>query len=184
MSLYIQGMSSCAVQEIACLGYHSSPEDAMMAFCRQTIKNSPDCSKNGGYSVYTYGQTPEGNQGHYTQGLGENYVFHGVEDSSFNTGYASRFAKFIEENKLGVVFGGEKVNNHRYHPDHKTQVFVWNPDRAAVFAWRDAHMLPPAALKPPVPQPPVVLPEPAASPIKPKAGEVAKKKNVPILEGM
>ena len=142
MSLYIQGMSTCAVQEIVSLSVHSSPLEAMMAFCRATIGDRGDCAPNGGYTAYSYGSANKDNKGNYTDGLGENYIFHGVENLTpygGNKGYASKFAAFLIENKLGNVHGGDPSRNHRYHPDHITRVFVFNPDREAVFAWWGDH---------------------------------------------
>ncbi len=136
--LYIQGMSTCAVQEIVGISYHKTPQDAMVHICQQTLGKG-DCAPNRGYGI------PDlpGNKGMYCSGLGENYVFHGVEaytykganNSDDQVGYASRLAAFITENKLGKVVAGKKVANHRYHTEHHTRVFLWNPDREAVKAW-------------------------------------------------
>lgn len=134
----------------------------------------------GGYSSYSYGSKPDSlNKGSYADGLGENYVFHGVEsykgpDSIYNgeNGYASKFAAFIIENNLGDVFGGKAVNNHRYHTNHWTKVFVWNPDREAVKAWWEIR-------RPKAATPPIVIQNAAVVPIvAPAAVEVAKPKKV------
>lgn len=158
--LYIQGMSSCAVQEIVGICNFKNGKEIMVAFCKQTLGNKGDCRPNGGYSTYSYGAAKiAGNKGSYTDGLGENYVFHGVEKGNYYTsnGYASKFAAWITENKLGQVYGGDPVKNHRYHPDHLTRVFVWNPDREAVKAWWAENGGPP--IKPATPKAPVVLEE-------------------------
>ena len=148
MNCYIQGMSSCAVQEIAGISSHNSSEEVMTYFCKQALKQD-DCKSGRGYAIkkdklaeIEGTSKMEENQGMYSEGLGENYIFHGVErDASYPCGRnaASNFAKFITENNLGDVVGGQKVANHRYHPDHKTQVFIWNPDREAVKAWWLKH---------------------------------------------
>ena len=143
-------MSSCAVQEIVGVSTYLTSEECMMGFCQQVLGDKGDCLSNGGYSAYSYqrGRRNNGNIGPYTEGLGENYVFHGVEPAPSNkcfpkflgsSGYCSRFATFIMENKLGHVVSGQLVANHRYHPEHRTAVFLWNPDREAVKAWWRAH---------------------------------------------
>lgn len=190
--LYIQGMSSCAVQEIVGISEYRSPVEMMKAFCKQTLSNRGDCRPNGGYSAYGYfAHKIEGNKGAYTDGLGENYVFHGVEkykaDSYGETGgYASKFAAWITEQKLGNVHGGDPVSNHRYHPDHLTRVFVWNPDREAVKAWWAANGGPSpeaAAKRAPVVlaeadeilAAPIMAPEAAVEEAAPKVKMVEKK---------
>jgi len=175
MSLFIQGMSSCLVQEIVSLGSHKTPLEAMAQFCKQTIKNKKDCAPNGGYNAYNWSDEGSGNKGGYTEGLNEHYVFHGVENDKENyrgtkNGYASRFAAFITENNLGNVHGGDLAANHRYHTDHICQVFVWNPDRVAVFKWwadynKAAKEAAPAA------KPSITLTEAAVAPKANKKGK-------------
>lgn len=139
--LFVQGMSSCAVQEIAMIGGCGTAEMVMHHFCRKTLgMNVVEIAANKGYGLSVSDidkgkvdyDTP--NKGGYAEGLGENYVFHGVEPEK-TPGYGENFAKFIEDNKLGTVARGQKVINLRYHPDHKTQVFIFNPDREAVTGW-------------------------------------------------
>lgn len=143
---YIQGMSSCAVQEICyisddCRNAIDSGKAIMMAFCKQTLGMRPDVEKNGGYALNNgNGNKPNGNIGSYTEGLGESYIFHGVEGYGSKpptklTAYASKFAQFITDNKLGSVVGGEVVNNHRFHPENWVRVYIFNPDREAVKKW-------------------------------------------------
>lgn len=158
-------MSSCAVQEI--INIADRPLQLMLDFCRQVLGpgNHTDCRPNGGYSLNPgWGDKANGNKGSYTEGLGENYIFHGVEKDprykDANVGYATAFAAFITEHKLGNVVGGDTVSNHRFHPDHFTRVFIWNPDRQAVIAWwalNDPALktAPPAKAQ----QPPIVLAE-------------------------
>lgn len=141
--MYIQGMSTCAIQEMVSIRDHSTPEEAMKAFCRQTLGDVPDVKPNGGYGK----DNNYGNKGYYAAGLGENYVFCGVEDYHYKNenewkpkiGYASRLAAFIVENKLGHVAAGLPVTNWRYHPDHVTKAFIFNPDREAVKVWWSQH---------------------------------------------
>lgn len=180
---YIQGMSSCAVQEIVSLSEHLSPEAAFTAFCRQTIGDATeDCKPNDGYNYQE--QKDSGNKGSYTEGLGENYVFHGTEagcrklkhDGIYprdNDGYASRFAAWITENNLGAVHGGDPVANHRYHSHHICRVFVFNPNRPEVFKWWNSHR--PKQQAKPAPKKSMVLPEaPVVGP------EVAKAVKAPV----
>ena len=86
----------------------------------------------------------------FTEGLGDHYIFHGVErfagGGGYKLGYAGKFAAFITENKLGFIAAGKPQGNKRYHADHICQVFIWNPDHDAVYAWWNAHR--PATPKP------------------------------------
>lgn len=138
-------MSTCAVQEIVSIREEGSPESIMRKFCQKTIPSGVDCRANS----YPSERISE-NVGMYTSGLGENYIFHGVEKDVYadaKVGYATAFATFITKNKLGNVVGGQSVANHRYHPDHLTKVFIWNPDREAVFDWWNKHRPDAAAAK-------------------------------------
>ncbi len=141
MSLFVQGMSSCAVQEIVGLSYHNTAEDAMIRFCKQTLGTNGDCKPDQGYSKYNYGDrdTVSSNKGSYAEGLGENYIFHGPVLYGSKGDYCAKFAAYITENKLGDVVGGQAVINHRYHSSHKCRVYIWNPDRKAVIAFWEKH---------------------------------------------
>lgn len=123
------------------LSYHPTAELAMEQVCKQTIPAGVD-NVRGGWANDT--PAMEGNAGRYAQGLGDCYIFLGVEaDVETNErsyGYASRFAAFIEEHELGVVARGQKVFNTRYHPTYKTQAFIWNPNREKLVAWWSARL--------------------------------------------
>lgn len=159
--LYIQGMSTCAVQEMVGIGGYNTPKEVLIDFCRKTIARAGD----------KWNRPPEvgpgeaQNKGYYTEGLGENYVFHGTEggpkggprSTLYRDFYASKLAAYIMEEKLGPCYGGDPVINRRYHPDHCTRVFVWNPDGEALRAWWTKNN--PDAAKTVSPKPPVVIAE-------------------------
>jgi hypothetical protein len=139
VGLYIQGMSSCALQEIVALRSHPTALDAFRQFCAQTMgtKHKPRLGR--------YGSGVDGNIGSYTEGLGESYIFHGPvrEEDHAKVCTPTMFAAFILENKLGTVAEGQKVKNSRYHPHYHVQAFIFNPDMKAVKEWWDKNEPPP-----------------------------------------
>lgn len=63
------------------------------------------------------------------------YVFSGPCGTQGYTSYAQRFAEYLKQEKLGEVIHGEPVENKKYHPGRKGQVFIWIPDQKACTAW-------------------------------------------------
>ncbi len=131
--MYIEhGISCCAIHEIVSLGDHTNPTNAMKAFC----------SNLWGRGRYTYG------------GVDRNllaephsfYLFSGVErykvseeddDDDYRPEaikYASAFAKFIKENKLGRVRSSVGRYN-RNHPTHWVKAYIWAPDGKNLREW-------------------------------------------------
>ena len=148
MSLYLQGSSSCDMQEICMIGAHKTAEEAFVQFCKQSIGV-------GGDGHQYNGSRPTGNRGAYTGGLGETYVFHGPVDPGMYALVAPRFAAWIVEQGLGTCIAGEPKINRRYHPDHKCQTFIFHPDIPKVEAWWKAR--PENSLPKPVPPPQPVI---------------------------
>ncbi len=125
--------SCCAWQEISNLSQHPTPEDAMKSFCELNFGAAESRVKyhtmqslqNHLYSFYLFStavNTP------------------GTEKESsylpkFGTDYGSKFAKFIQENKLGTVVESPMMVNAAFHADHSNVVWIWAPDEAAIQKW-------------------------------------------------
>lgn len=144
MNIAIYGTSSCALQELTNIRYFSDPESIMLSFCKQTLGTATeDIKADGGYAHYVYNKPLPGNVGNYTNGLGDLYVFTGVEntwsDKEVSTTIHRRFAAWIEENDLGKITMSGLANNHRYHSTHWSRAYIWIPNRAKVFAWWKAN---------------------------------------------
>lgn len=132
MSTYFAG--SCACAAISSLSTQTDAYDAMYTFCKQNLGIKGSASKYGGI-VRSYSKLPANIAfvaGPEIPGKGH----------SSRTGwwkYGTEFAAFIEENKLGKVATPGPIINHAYHPDTTCQVWIWQPDQAAVEAWWDAN---------------------------------------------
>lgn len=53
--------------------------------------------------------------------------------------YASKFAKFIRENKLGRLVSLPAAPNTLNHPKHMVKVWLWAPDKKALLKWYQAN---------------------------------------------
>jgi len=72
------------------------------------------------------------------------YIFTGVERNEANhdayVGYASAFAAYIKQHRLGKVVKSDVESNHRIHPELFDQVFVWSPHHANLKKWVKKHV--------------------------------------------
>lgn len=119
---------SCAVSAIKNLGTHKNAVDAMTNFCRIELGN-PDGHFQKAYSklaaFYVFSAGPEVPKEHPN----------GSHHSKDWTRYGTEFAQFIADNKFGeIVTVGPKFNA-KHHPTTTAQVWLWNPDQAAVQEW-------------------------------------------------
>lgn len=130
LKTYFNG--SCAVSSIEKLGSHSGPVDAMRYFCNNELGKLNDfCKKYGTLAAfYTFVAGPE-------VPFGEPGGSH--HSSATWVKYGTEFAQFIRENKLGeVATVGPKIN-FKHHKTTTAQVWLWNPDQAALEAWWTAQ---------------------------------------------
>jgi hypothetical protein len=110
----------CAIQEIGSLcGYKGNPRLAMVDFCRESILRQVKYRGSTGSqdTIYSY------------------YLFSARVDSPNVATYGTQFAKFIEENGLGEVWGSSIRKNEAFHASHWNQVWIWTPDRAKILTW-------------------------------------------------
>lgn len=119
-------MQCCAFQEIANLGSHYSGEEAMEAFCK-TAWGTTTFTKYRGFNskpktLYCF------------------YVFSAPTGGFYTSArqYGHDFAKFIKDNKLGIVMESPKALNLAFHADHSNILWVWAPDSTAVWKWWEA----------------------------------------------
>lgn len=56
--------------------------------------------------------------------------------------YGTKFADYIEENKLGTLATCGSIENVKYHPGRKCQVWIWVPDMKALAKWWKENVLP------------------------------------------
>lgn len=110
--------SCCAIQDINGLQFHPSAEDAMIAFCQQTLLKPPVFGKS-------VGRPNE---------ISSFFLFTAAVKPSYKP-YGRDFKAFIETNKLGEVFESPLRPNRAWHPEHYNQVYVWMPDHTALKAW-------------------------------------------------
>lgn len=116
----------CAVEEIADLSYHSTPEEAMTEFI-EAIKEASDdrCDSNDPLLSM---EVP---------GL---ITFTGVvrcrhKDRDCKTGYGEAFAAFIRKNRLGTVTASAMRPNRINHPEHTVRLWVWAPSPRNLVRW-------------------------------------------------
>lgn len=120
--MYIRTLESCAIAEIDQLKSYPDSKAAMMAFCKQVFEggiwfrdNKEDKARPGAMISF--------------------YVF----SAPSNYPYGENFAKLIKEEKFGDVWASEPRLNKAYHPDHSNKMWVWTPDRDALFCWYNDH---------------------------------------------
>lgn len=140
--------NSCCIQEIAGLKvYAGKPEEAMKAFCKLNLK--PTGVKYHGFTaraktLYTF-----------------YYFTAAVKKQKGDDNYGTQFAKFIRDNKLGVLTPSPVKKNYGFHSDHFNQVWLWHPNLSALQKWSDEHAV--GVSTPPAPNVEVAPPKPIGS---------------------
>lgn len=130
-TLTMYSTQSCAMSEISGLSnYKDKPKLAMQHFCRLNIKET------------------EGLMYHRYQGLtGKMFAMYSFSAPVYKAGrsggeYGPQFAKFIKENKLGIVIQTPAVENEIFHPDHKNRVWIWVVNKENLKKWWKENPLP------------------------------------------
>ena len=128
--MYLNATSCCALQDIAGLKEHPTPEEAMQAFCENTIVRSDYDWNTGRYTK----------RGISRAKLHGHYIFTGVVGYKGNreggsVTYGPKFAAFIRKHQLGAVVAGKAEINRTNHPTHIVKVWVWTPNQVKVKAW-------------------------------------------------
>lgn len=119
---------SCAGGEIISLSTHSNATDAMIHFCK-TVLGLPGGVRTGFYKSKT---SPSYNC------TSAHYVFIAGPEEGTGRGwpkYGTEFAQFITDHKFGLVATLPPIKNRKYHPDTSCQIWIWQPDQAALEAW-------------------------------------------------
>jgi hypothetical protein len=119
MDVYLKKTECCAIQEIGGLNSHISAEDAMLAFCSQSLTKP---MRFGG----TIGQKDT---------LYSFYLFTAGVSQYYGNDYGSKFCSFIQEHGLGEVWASPQLVNAAFHKERKNQVWVWMPNLTAVKEW-------------------------------------------------
>jgi hypothetical protein len=124
VALYLNEMTSCAIQEIVGLSDYTKPEEAMQKFF---------------HLFYVTGKNK-----YAWQTLGGHYVFVGVEkitddEDDASVGYAEPFYQLIRTEGLGEVKKGPLAVSRPYHLNHLVRCYLWSPDEAALQAWGKKH---------------------------------------------
>lgn len=117
--MHLIGMNCCGVREIALLREIRNPESAMKEFLRQ-IAPEP---------YYCYAG----------EGMRRRDKFRYVIFTATKTGkYGTRFAKLIEDEKLGTLISTDYNKNP--NTGHLVKVWVWTVDHEALKAWKAKNM--------------------------------------------
>ncbi len=131
---------SCAVSAIEHLGMHTSPVNAMEAFCTQEL-GVPDGKWTMVFGVlasyYMFVAGPEVPSNHPN----------GSHHSKAWVRYGSEFAQFITENNLGQITTLGQKYNMKYHNTTTAQVWLWSPDQFEMEKWWAKHKGLPAPKK-------------------------------------
>lgn len=139
-----RSMDCCGTKELVLLSTHYSPFTAMLAFVSMW-KNGEDHSgfraaNSSMYSNYIFTaaiydrEVCEKTSGQHTHLL-KGKLWDKKLDMYFP--YGHYFAEFIEKNKLGKVVTLDSTINAAFHPDHKVQAWLWQPDPKAIQKWAD-----------------------------------------------
>lgn len=127
---YVSG--SCAGGEIISLSTHKDARDAMIFFCKQVL-GMPGGPQSGFYRSKTQ---PKFNctASHYVFIAGPEAVSDGPRPRVWPN-YGTDFAQYIIDNKFGLVATLPKTKNRKYHPETTCQIWIWQPDQAALETW-------------------------------------------------
>jgi hypothetical protein len=119
----------CGISEITSLSNHTTPEEAMVDFCKQVF---------GTYRQTGFGGLRRSNATYF-------YTYYMFTAAVYETGpyskrkYGQDFADFILNHGLGKVATIDAEVNFAFHADHKVQAWLWQPDRTTLAAWWTAH---------------------------------------------
>ena len=133
--MHVNPSLSCAFANIEGIGSYSNPVQALLTFCKSQLfistNASPFLTKKTElhfleptcfYSFSAGPEVPRGTPG--SSGHSKKWVRYGTE-----------LAAYIQENKLGEIATIGPRENKRYHPGCNCQVWLWHPDKDALFHW-------------------------------------------------
>lgn len=126
----IKSTDSCALYEIQSLSNHKSAQDAMEAFCRQSL----------GVVLTFRGEEDKAPN----KVLASCYLFSGLDTKG---SYAPAFASLIERESLGELITTPPLVNKAWHPERKNQLWFWMPRQDNLQDWWAAVQVAKAALE-------------------------------------
>lgn len=102
---------------------------------------SPRCAMKAFLKLVMIGKKTIWNQSPSNATIRPFYVFTaGDEEKDKAYGaYGTKFAAFIEKEKLGVVVSPGKFENRKNHPGRNCQAWLWHPDQPALERWWDKN---------------------------------------------
>lgn len=115
-----QGLDCCAVAELIDLSDHTSPEKAMLGFCRDYTDYQGKVDDVPAFIVFTG-------------------VVRFKSDKRSKVTYGPEFAKLIKAKHLGTVVESPARVNRCNHPDHTVKVWVWCPSIKGLNTWYSAN---------------------------------------------
>ena len=138
--MYIENSESCcAVKEIYDLRDHDGDSSkAMLEFCcLQRIYGGDGELSLASFYLFSGVERFIGNP--YPKPEGKSKWQIDEWKDLIKKRYASKFAKFIRENKLGRVVTLPGAPNRLNHPKHIVKVFLWTPNVEALTKWYQQH---------------------------------------------
>jgi len=125
------------MQEIDKLSsFQDDPKGAMISFCKDNL------GRPVVWKVRDSGGNDKG-------ALGALFSFYFFTAAVYHgkVSYGAKFAKFIEDEKLGTLISTPALVNYAYHSDHLNQVWIWMPNLKALETWWKANQSPRVARK-------------------------------------
>lgn len=135
--------SCCAITEIAEMQEHDSPKEAMLSFCNKVIVNNRYTGKLksnlGGFYIFAGVErvtNPKIKTFRNGEEQGDEYYFSGDEIMyPVKIRYASEFAAFIRQYKLGDLKASPARPNTLNHPEHIVRCWIWSPNEKTLLQW-------------------------------------------------
>lgn len=131
----LRATGCCGVQEITGIAHEPSPQVIIEGFCKQALR--PAASRfdyNTGqstgpllYAHYTFTAAVYDKDCATFERLKQDKKFD--HELNLYDPYGHRLAEFIQKHGLGTVTTTEPKPNKLFHPDHKTQIWIWTPDQ-------------------------------------------------------
>lgn len=121
--MLLEQLNCCGFNEIHNLCFYTTAKAAMTAFCKEIAEND-GCAFSTSYRLR----------------LGAFYLFTALLELSGNPithRYGEEFAKFIKDNRLGVVRETVKRLNRKNASTHLIQGWVWTPSQKNLQEWWD-----------------------------------------------